>query len=857
MNRTASRSVGLRIPVRVGLLLACMAGAAYAARTVDDRSLPTGQQIDPVGELLTFDGRPVDCRLGLGGKLLFVKDMSRLHVIETGRFKTLQSLDCPGGASLVGMTVSSEGQVYVTNAAASLHVYAPKRDTYAYELKRSIGLPADSFPCGVALSADEKLGYVCLSKRNEVIEVDLESGETMRSVGVGVAPFELVLDARHGRLFVSNVGGRRARAGDQTASSAGTDTVVDERGIASTGTISVVGLVDFRVSQTLAAGLHPSGLAFHGRGNTVLSANANDDTLTIVDTETMTSRQVVVKPSPRLPFGSMPSALWADATNGDVLVALAGNNCVAVVDSLSEGEEATLRGLVPTAWFPTAITANDEHVYVACAKGAGSRAESRPAAEGRNSHDHQGLVQRFRLDDLRDGGRLAEWTARAQRTVRSAQVIDAFRRSSPEGTKPKPVPDRLGQPSLFKHVVYVIKENRTFDQVFGDLPEANSDPKLCVFPARLSPNHHALAKRFGILDNYYCNGVLSADGHSWATEGNVTPYLERAFGGFARSYTFGDDPVTYSSSGFLWDHVLTAGLSFRNYGEMDYAEPPAGYDLRKILAARANGERLRFKQNIGIDRLRRYSCRDYPGWNMEIPDVLRVDRFLEDFRKFEKSGDFPNLSIVYLPQDHFGGSVTSAAHMADNDLALGRLVEAMSKSRYWAKTVIFVNEDDPQGGYDHVDGHRSLCLVVSPYSKGGVNHEFFNQTGVLRTILHVLGLPPLNQQDAAASLMTSCFRDGPDLRPYDAIVPETPLDERPAPTAQQSSLERDWRRILATVPIERTGMKTPQDEENLNRFVWHDVMGWRTPYPADLVGSHGKGLRRLGLAGSPPDGPAE
>ncbi len=400
-------------------------------------------------------------------------------------------------------------------------------------------------------------------------------------------------------------------------------------------------------------------------------------------------------------------------------------------------------------------------------------------------------------------------------------------------------------------MIYVIKENRTFDQVFGDVKEARSEPELCVFPEKITPNHHALAQRFGLLDNYYCNGVLSADGHSWATEGNVTPYLERAFGGFARSYTFGDDPITYSSSGFLWDHFLAAGLSFRNYGEMDYAKPPAGMKYQEIYQAYSNGEAIEFEQNIGVERLRRYSSRNYPGWNMMIPDVLRMERFLSEFREFEKTGGLPNLTLVYLPQDHLGGGVTSEAHMADNDLAVGRLVEAVSSSRFWKDTVIFINEDDPQNGYDHIDGHRSLCLVISPYSKPGVNHSFYNQTSALRTMLHLFGLPPMNQQDASMPLMKDCFQDVADLKPYRAIDANVPLNQTAKPKSEQSSIERKWRATLATVPIERTGMKSELDESNLNRFVWHEIRGWETPYPERWSGAHAKGFKSLGLEHDP------
>jgi DNA-binding beta-propeller fold protein YncE/phospholipase C len=852
-------------PLCLTLLAYCLsAQVVFSQNTtaeVDDQFLPTGQRIAPAGETLEFADRPVDACLGPEGRLLFVKGQLHLRIIDTHDFKLVQTLECPEGTSLFGIAADVNGVVYVTNSERSIHVYAPVESATnaaapaAYRLDRTTDLPEDSYPCGIALSKDGETAYVCLSKLNQLGVVHLRSGELRQTIDVGVAPFGVAIDEDSLRLAVSNIGGRRPNASDQTAPSAGTPTVVDKRGIASTGAVSMIDLTSLKVVAEYPTGRHPSALLFLPGGERVLCANSNDDTLTVVDLTSKTAKDLVVKPDAGLPFGSMPAAVAVGPQTGDLFVALAGNNVVAKIDrdELRSAEEhakaCQIEGLLPTAWFPSAVVVGSKHLYVACTKGRGSRAAAREPAEGRNAYDYQAVVQRIALSDIEKSEQLASWSDVARQSARTPAILQATHAMNATGADSEavPVPKRLGDASCLKHVIYVIKENRTYDQMFGDIANSRADPALCVFPERLSPNHHALARRFGVLDNYYCNGVLSADGHSWATEGNVTPYLERAFGGFARSYTFGDDPITYSSSGFLWDHFLDAGLSFRNYGEMDYAEPPEGYDLLKLLEARQRGEHITFQQNIGVQRLRRYSCRDYPGWNMEIPDVLRVDRFLAEFREFEKTGGLPQLSIVYLPQDHFGGPVTSQAHMADNDLAVGRLVEAISRSKYWKDTVLFINEDDPQNGYDHIDGHRSICLVVSPYSRAGVNHDFFNQNSVLRTILHIFGLPPMNQQNAFAPLMTSCFQTQAVTDPYEAIVPETPLDQRPKPTNQQSQLERQWRRTLATVPIERTGMKTEKDDDNLNRFVWHEVRGWEAPYPAEFAGFHATGLKSLGL----------
>ena len=821
---------------------------------VSEFLVPTGNLIKPAGKTVEFYGRPNDLALASNGRWLFVKDWRSLRVIDSKSMDLLQTVDCPGGASLHGIAVSDLGTVYVTNAKQEVHVYedATDQETGAPEFKlvRSIKLPDGSFPCGIKLSSDETKAFVCLSKRNSLAVVDLDSGDLTNEINVGVAPFDIEI-GDDGLLYVSNIGGRLPQDDDKTAPSAGTETVVDDRGIASTGTVSVVSPDERKVVESIDVGRHPSVLLPFRES--VLVCNTNDDTVSELRKGEQV-RAINVKPDAKLPFGTMPSSLATDKNRKLVFAALAGNNAIGVFD-LSQLDKRPLTCLIPTGWYPVSVVCNDDFIYVANVKGVGSRSIRRPGEQGRNSHDHRGTVQQIPIADLSSKAKTSAWTNTVVKNGHFPQILRSnlvTAGNSEKGAAPKPVPDKLGQPGVFKHVIYVIKENRTYDQVFGDIEGSRGEPSLCVFPEKVTPNHHALAKRFGVLDNYYCNGILSADGHSWATEGNVTPYLERAFGGFARSYTFGDDPITYSSSGFIWDRFLDAGLSFRNYGELNYSEPPEGMKYQEIFKAFEEGDETQFSQNIGIERLRTYSSPDYPGWNMQIPDVLRMKRFLKEFREYEAKGTLPNLCIVYLPQDHLGGGVTSNAHMADNDLALGQLVEAVSNSKFWNDTVIFVNEDDPQNGYDHIDGHRSICLVVSAYSKPGINHTFYNQTSVLRTMLHMFGLVPLNQKDSAMPLMRDCFSDRKiNEEPYQCIAANFPLNESPKPKSDQSRIEQKWRSILATVPIERTGMKTEKDEDNLNRFVWHELKGWDTPYPIEKAGAHGNGLAALGLAIDP------
>ncbi|HEB60586.1 MAG TPA: phosphoesterase, partial [Phycisphaeraceae bacterium] len=593
-------------------------------------------------------------------------------------------------------------------------------------------------------------------------------------------------------------------------------------------------------------GLSPTGLALHPGGKVLYVANANSDTVSFIDTETNeVIKTLVVRPDERLPFGSMPNGVAVSEDGKMLYVSNAGNNALAVVKLSGKGREGSVRGFIPTGWYPGAIINKGDWLYNACIKGVGSRTK-RPGRKGWNSHWHRGTVSRIRVPNREE---LKKYTVRVLTDARIPQVLQAMDRARND-VKPVPVPEKNGEPSVFEHVVYIIKENRTYDQLFGDMEKGNNDPDLCTFGKDITPNHHALAEQFVLLDNYYCNGVLSADGHSWATEGNVTPYLERSFGGFSRSYTFGDDPLTYSSSGFIWDHVLAQGLSFRNYGEFDYATTVPDADYAAIYKDFTEGtHKIKRRQRIGVENLRHYTCPDYPGWNMNIPDVLRANVFINELKQFEEEKTFPNLVIIYLPDDHTSG--TSPGHptprslVADNDLALGRIVEAITHSSFWARTCIFVIEDDPQNGYDHVDGHRSICLVVSPYTKRGeVVSDFYNQTSVMHTMERILGVPVYNQLYAMAPVMSSCFTKEADLTPFQCLPNKVPLAEMNPVAELLPEKERYWALQSEALKLD---IPDQADEDTLNRILWHSVKGVDTPYPAEFAGAHGKGLAPLHL----------
>lgn len=837
------------LPLFVFVGLIAITIALFKPVKVGEETLPTWQILKPAGQQVSFGGRPVDMVIAPDGKTVYVKDDRGLVVLDADAWKLRQELKfVEGGGSMTGLAVNRTGTRVYATTAQNLLCEARVEPDGQLVWERKILLPGpneqgNSHACGIALDANETTAYVCLSRNNSLAVVDLKKGERLKEIPVGIAPFGVVLSPDGKRAYVSNWGGRAPKEKERKAVSSGTDVSVDERGVANSGTVSVVDLEAGREIAQIDVRLHPCGLVLSKDGNYLYVANANSDTVSVIDAQKWRVLEAInVRPKPDLPFGSMPNALALSEDGKTLYVANGGNNAVAVIALPASGRgRSRVLGFIPAGWYPGAVAVHSKTLYIANIKGVGSR-NKQANQKGWHVYWSLGTVNKVPVPDRKQ---LTRYTAQVLKDSRIPQVLKAYEKAA-MNKNPVPVPTKLGEQSVFEHVVYIIKENRTYDQLFGDLKQGNGDPELCIFGRQVTPNHHALAEQFVLLDNYYCNGVNSADGHAWSTEGNVTGYLERSFGGFTRTYVWGDDALSYSSSGFVWDGVLMAGLSFRNYGEMDYAEPvPTNTSweaIYKDFTEKTN--KITFTQNIGIETLRRYSHRNYPGWNMRIPDILRAERFIQDLQAAEKKGEWVNFAIIYLPNDHTSGTQPGAptprAQVADNDLALGRIVEAITKSKFWRKTCIFVIEDDPQDGFDHVDGHRSICLIISPYTKrGAVISEFYNQTSVLHTMQRILGVPPMNQMNALAPLMTACFTNKPDYTPFTALPNEIPLDEMNPTLRSQSGTALIYAKKSVGLLLDKFDMA---DEDLMNRILWHSVKG-EAPYPSHLAGAHGKGLK--------------
>ncbi len=798
--------------------------------------VPTNQLLRPAGLQVYFPGRPVDLAMTPDKKLLVVKNRLSLDIIRIRDRAILQSLSMEEtGSSFTGLIVAEDGRrIFVTDAEDRLHI-AGLDGHLIMQWQDAVKLPGPSIggnpvPGGLALNDQENIIYVTLSRNNTLAAVTLADAK-VQEIPVGIAPYEVVL-ASDSKAYVSNWGGRRPREGESTYNTSGSQVLVDPgTGVASNGSVSVVDLAAGAEVKVIEVGLHPSGMVLSPDRTRLFVACANSDIVSVINTDTdEVVEEISVHLEKELPFGSAPNALAISRDGKSLYVANGTDNAVCVIRL---GPPSQVIGYIPTGWYPASVILDEETntLFAANLKGTGSR-NQRTDRPGYNSHDHQGTVSFIPLPDL---AKLAAMTEIVQENNAFVQKMTATR--SANRSSRVAVPLIKSQESYFSHVVYIIKENRTYDQVFGDLPQGNGDTNLVHFGREVTPNHHKLAETFVLLDNFYCSGILSADGHQWTDEAYVTDYIEKFFGGFTRSYPYdGNDALAYAPTGFIWDHVLREGLTFRDYGEFVDAEitpeDATFEDIYRDYLEKSN--RIQIRARANLEQLEPYICPTFVGFPNKVPDVYRADEFIKELEAFERNNSFPNFIIMLLPNDHTSGThpglPTPRAAVADNDLALGRIVEAISHSKFWEKTCIFVTEDDPQAGLDHVDGHRTVGLVISPYTKRGeVISTYYSQINMVRTMENILGIPPMNRLDAAAEPMVDCFTDLPDFAPYEALPSNIRLDEL-NPTLESLTGEAlHWAKMSLEQDLEDLDRI---DEDTFNRIIWHAVKGYDVPYPA-------------------------
>jgi len=851
---------------------------APVGRAGDALLTPANQIVTPAGTQVELPGvRPNAVALSPDGKLLVTAGLTHeLVVLEPASGKLLQRVALPPGnvkepaplttailgadekaqLSFTGLKFSPDGtRLYLSNVSGDVKVFAVSREHMVAALF-SIALPpanaperANEIPAGLAVSADGKKLYVAGNLSNRLLELDAATGKVLRTWAVGVAPFDVVL-AGH-KIYVSNWGGRQPDAGSVTGPAGqGTLVRVDARSIASEGSVSVIDLAQGQNSELpheLIIGPHAGALALAPNGKFLVVASAGSDMLSVIDTrsdevvETVTARQ-----TPGDPFGAQPDALAFDASGKILFCANGSQNAVAVFQFAPRA--TTLLGLIPAGWFPSALAfdARGKKLCVANLKTIATRTErAKLGADGFgfNTKQYTGSLSLIPVPAKRE---LAAFTSQALANLRYPLLAQARLPARPNRA-PQPVPERAGEASVFKHVIYIIKENRTYDQVLGDVKEGNGDASLCNFGERVTPNQHQLVRAFALLDNTYCSGILSADGHQWADTGLATEYVERSFAGWPRSYPAGGfgqtgaDALAYSPAGFIWDNALAHGQSVHDFGEFCTTRKHWKIATRaaKIGFAEAwkdftsGANEIEYTCVPDIAALRPCMETNWASWDLDVPDVLRAAKLIARLKEYEKAGNLPALTILWLPNDHTSGtrlgSPTPAAQMADNDLALGQIVEAVSHSAFWPDTCLFAIEDDPQNGWDHVSGYRTTAYVISPYTpRHAVIHTQYNQTSLLRTMELMLGLPPMNQFDATATPMFDCFTNAPDFTAFTAVTNTVPLDEMNLPAKKISDAQKRKDAVAsAKLPLNQPDQC---NEDGLNRILWRATMGTQ-PYP--------------------------
>jgi YVTN family beta-propeller protein len=858
-------------------------GRRGANRTV----LPVNQVVTPLGVQVDLPGlRPQALALSPDGRILLTAGKTaELVVVDPATASVRQRVPLPktsyprapsdnvlrpdkeGQLSFTGLVFSPDGRrAFLSDVNGSVVVFDVATDA-TLSVARSIRLPLagaprreEEIPAGLAVSAHGRRLYACGNLSNRLLEVDVATGRLLRAFDVGVAPFDVVLAG--GKAYVSNWGGRRPKAGDLTGPAGrGTEVKVDGiRHIANEGSVTVIDLASGKSRAEIVTGLHASALAVSPDGRYVVCANAASDTLSVIDTATDSVVETIwAKPSPADLFGAQPNALAFDPSGRTLYVANGTQNAVAVVAFDPKGRASKLQGLIPVGWFPGAVVfdAPRRTLHVANIKGhaaapkAYENEAATPGAEGFNSHQYHGSLS---LVPVPEKAALPAFSETVWRNLRRERIAGALLPARP-GQPARAIPERIGEASLIKHVVYVIKENRTYDQVLGDVEAGSGDPRLCIFGERVTPNQHKLVREFVLLDNTYCAGILSADGHQWSTTAIGTDYLERSFAGWPRSYPDGmgedeADALAYSPAGFLWDNAIRHGVRIRNFGEFmapavkwrDPGREGTPDFLANYRTWKGQSDEAVFRSEPMIETIRPFSPTAYVGWEMAVPDQYRADFIIRELKEMSARGEFPQLTIVCLPNDHTSGTSegfpTPAAQVADNDLAFGRIVEALSHSPFWRQMAIFAIEDDPQDGFDHVSGYRTTAYVASPYARRGqVVSTQYNTTSLLRTLEQILGLPPMNQFDASAVPMWDAFTDIPDYAPFVAVPANVRLDEmNPPPSRITDPVARADALASARMNFREVD-KAPEDA--LNRILWRAMKGMREPYPEWAVSAAG------------------
>jgi len=762
-------------------------------------TLPNGWALTPIGRSFPLGDLPLNMVLSKSNQLMAVTNNGQgaqsIQLINPITEKVLDSKIIE--RSWYGLAFSADEKKLYASGGHNNRIEIFSIENNKLTLSDSIVLgkkwPNKVSPAGIAIDDSKQLLYIVTREDNQLYVVDLKNKQIIHKQALDGEAYACVLSPNQEFLYISCWGCDK--------------------------------VYQFSTSQRkmlaeIPVGDNPNEMVLNKKGTILYVANANDNSVSVINTKEQKVVEILnVALYPDAPNGSTTNGLALTANEKTLYVANADNNCLAVYD-VSKPVQSKSKGFIPVGWYPTNVKVVGNKIFVTNGKGFSSKAN----VYGPNPFANKQIVLHHEGDPNKPKG--VEYIAGLFMGTMSVINIPSPKQMSVysqvvyqntpynkgkekivQGEAGNPIPRRVGDKSPIKYVFYVIKENRTYDQVLGDMKEGNGDPRLTLFGENITPNQHALARNFVLLDNFYVDGEVSMDGHNWTMGAYATDFLEKSwvssYGGRGGSYDGeGNRKVANNKGGFFWDHAKKAGVSFRSYGEF--------VD--------------NYKANIPV--LEGNFCKYFTGYNNSVMDTTRFYQWKRDFDSLLAINKVPQFNSVRFSNDHTEGlrlgRPTPYAHVADNDFAVGLFVEYLSKSPIWKETAIFIVEDDAQNGADHVDAHRSIAFVAGGFVKRGyVDHTMYSTSSALRTMELILGIPPMSQYDAAATPMWRCFTSTPNLNSFNALMPTIHLKEK-------NTARNEWQRRSEQFNLAK---EDAVPDLEFNKVLWHGLKGDHIPFP--------------------------
>ncbi|HKK47318.1 MAG TPA: bifunctional YncE family protein/alkaline phosphatase family protein [Balneolaceae bacterium] len=749
-------------------------------------TLPNGWSLSPAGKQVPVGDLPLNTAVSAGKKFLAVTNngysKQGVTLLDIGNESVVDSAKLQ--RSWVGLSFSGDSLLYASGGNNNdIIIFGIHNSKLARQDSIVLGKPwpKDKIsPAGLDVDPQGKRLYTVTKEDSVLYVLDLRNNEVLKRVKLDAAAYTCQLSKDGKELYISLWGGQE---------------------------VSVYNIEKGVITGHIAVEDHPNDMALSNDGKFLFVANANSNSVSVID---LTQQKVIETLNtalyPNAPAGSTPDGVTLSGDGHTLYVANADNNCLAVFDVSTPGQ-STSKGFIPTDWYPTSVEEANGRIIVTNGKGDHSEANPKgPQPDQSGGPQYiaglfKGNVSFINQPDAAD-------MATYSQAVYTNTPYHKDQKTAEDVAENNPIPKAKGGSSPIKHVFYIIKENRTYDQVLGDMPQGNGDSTLTLFGRKVTPNHHKIARNFVLLDNFYVDAEVSADGHNWSMGGYATDYVEKTwptyYSGRGGTYDYeGGRDISFPQKGYIWNYCKRNGISYRSYGEFAELNHP------------------------NLDVLKGHIDRNYPGFDLSLKDVNREKEWEHDFDSLLSKNAVPQFQTIRLPNDHTSGAQvgkrTPKAYVADNDLALGRLIDHLSHSSIWKSSAVFVVEDDAQNGPDHVDAHRSVCLVISPYVKrNSVVHTMYSTTSVLHTMELVLGLPPMSQYDAAATPMYDVFTSQIDTSAYEALPNQTDLTKK---NIASNKLSRESKKFnLAVADAAPDGA--------FDEVIWKAVRGIDSQMPA-------------------------